>query len=152
MKKILFLMPLLLPIQSCNDADATSVTPAVEYEVLHEINYNKYGDITSKSTTRISSESEYESELLKRSSESTQSVDFETESVLLVDMGLQSSGGYGLSATFTENEDHVLASVVYQFPGAGCTTTQALTNPTKIFKLKSTKYILITEEITYSTC
>ncbi|MFT2089941.1 protease complex subunit PrcB family protein [Paraglaciecola sp. 2405UD69-4] len=152
MKKLFLLFPLLVPLQSCSDADATSPVPEMEFQVLHDFQYNEYANTTAKSTILINSQSEYESELLKRSSDTPQNIDFDSETVLLVDMGTQSSGGYSLSVTLTEHNDHILASIDYQFPGANCGVTTALTNPTQIIKIETTKYVLVSEDISYSDC
>ncbi|MEP1553523.1 MAG: protease complex subunit PrcB family protein [Paraglaciecola sp.] len=152
MNKLLLLLPFLLPLQSCSDAEATSPIPQMEYQVLHDIEYNEYANITNKSTLLIRSQSDYEAELLKRTSDKAKSIDFESESILLVDMGPQSSGGYGISITVSENNDYILANITYQFPGTGCAVTLALTNPTKVITFETTKYVLINESITYSSC
>ncbi|MEP0177580.1 MAG: protease complex subunit PrcB family protein [Paraglaciecola sp.] len=152
MNKLLLLLPFLLPLQSCSDAEATSPIPQMEYQVLHDIEYNEYANITNKSTLLIRSQSDYEAELLKRTSDKAKSIDFESESILLVDMGPQSSGGYGISITVSENNDYILANITYQFPGTGCAVTLELTNPTKVITFETTKYVLINESITYSSC
>lgn len=152
MKKLLIIVPLLFPLQGCDDANATSPAPTMEYEILHESQYNEYANSTSKSAITINNKIDYESELIKRTSEAAKAVNFQEESILLIDMGAKNSGGHSLNVTFTESDDYIRASVFLSFPGDNCLVTMALTNPFKFIKLNTTKKILVTEEMTFTSC
>ena len=152
MKRLLILVPFLFQIQGCNDASATSPPPTMGYEILHEFEYNEYANSTSKNAIIIRNQIDYENELIKRTSEAVKGVNFDEESIFLIDMGTRNTGGYSLNVTFSENNDYVRANVTFTFPGEGCAVTEALTNPYKLIKLGSTKYILVTEEITFTSC
>jgi len=153
MKRLLIIVPFIFQIQGCNDASATSPVPAVEYEILHEAHYNEYADSTNKSFTVIKSQTAYKNELLKRTSETVKAVNFEEETIVLIDMGTRSSGGYAIDIqSFTEENDYIRAKVLLTVPGDNCVTTQGLTNPFKLIKLKTTKDVLVTEELSISSC
>ncbi len=152
MKRLLILVPLLLQMQGCNDASATSPISSMEYEILHEFSHNEYGNSTSKSTIIIRNQIDYENELIKRTSEPAVAVNFQEESIFLIDMGSFGTGGYSLNVTFSENNQNVKANVVLTFPGDNCAVSSAVSNPFKLIKLNTTKYILVTEEITFTSC
>lgn len=153
MKRLLILVPFIFQIQGCNDANATSPVPAIEYEILHESQYNEYAESTSKSTIVIRNQTDYENELLKRTSETIKTVNFEQETILLIDMGTRNTGGYSIDIqSFAGENDHIRAQVLLTLPGNNCGTNQALTNPFKLIKLKTTNEILVTEEIKVSGC
>ena len=162
MKRLLIVLPLIYPLQACNSAKAESksdrtqsVEATVEFEVIHEDIYNEFANTTSKNVKVITTQQEYESELLKRSSEPAQSIDFSNESIVLIDMGPQTTGGYSLTVSFSENSDNtnnIHAAVDYRFPSDTCFVGSAMTNPYKFIKLKSTEYVLVSEKLTYSEC
>ena len=139
-------------MQGCNNANATSPISTVEYEILHESQYNEYANNTSKSAITIKNIIDYESELIKRTSEVAKVVNFQEESILLIDMGPRNSGGYSLNATFTESDNYIRANVVLSFPGGNCPIDQEITNPFKLIKLNTTKQVLVTEERTFTSC
>ncbi len=153
MKRLLILVPFIFQIQGCNDVNAISPIPAIEYEILHEAHYNEYADSTSKGFLVIKSQTEYENELLKRTSETVEAVNFEEETIVLIDMGTRNTGGYTIDIqSFTEENDYIRAKVLLTLPGENCVTTQAITNPFKLIMLKTKKDILVTEELSISSC
>lgn len=153
MKRLLILVPFIFQIQGCNDVNAISPIPAIEYEILHEAHYNEYADSTSKGFLVIKSQTEYENELLKRTSETVEAVNFEEETIVLIDMGTRNTGGYTIDIqSFTEENNYIRAKVLLTLPGENCVTTQAITNPFKLIMLKTIKDILVTEELSIATC
>ncbi|MFT6948807.1 MAG: hypothetical protein ACJARP_003241 [Vicingaceae bacterium] len=152
MKMLLILIPFLFQIQGCKDVSAISLAPAMEYEILHEFEYNEYANPTSKNAIIIRNQVDYENELITRTSEAVKAVNFEEELIVLIDMGTRNTGGYSLNVTFSESDNYVRANVVFTFPGEGCVVTNALVNPFKLIKLGTTKYVLVTEEITFTSC
>ena len=153
MKRLLIIVPFIFQIQGCNDANATSPIPAIEYEILHEAHYNEYADSTSKGFLVIKSQTEYENELLKRTSETVEAVNFEEETIVLIDMGTRNTGGYTIDIqSFTEENNYIRAKVFLTLPGENCVTTQAITNPFKLIMLKTIKDILVTEELSIASC
>ena len=61
---------------------------------------------------------------------SVPAVDFTTEEVVLVAMGIRSSGGYGIEITrVTEGDAGRSIAVLEVSPGSGCGVTTALTSP-----------------------
>ena len=124
-----------------------------EYEILHEAHYNEYADSTSKGFLVIKSQTEYENELLKRTSETVEAVNFEEETIVLIDMGTRNTGGYTIDIqSFTEENNYIRAKVLLTLPGENCVTTQAITNPFKLIMLKTIKDILVTEELSIASC
>ena len=153
MKKLLILVPFIFQIQGCNEASATSPVVSTKYEILHQSQYNEYADSTNKSVIIIRSQLDYENELLKRTSETIKLVNFEEETILLIDMGARKSGGYDIDIqSFTEENDYIRTKIIYSLPGDNCSTTQANTNPFKLIKIKTTKEVLVTEELSTSSC
>ncbi|TYK64861.1 protease complex subunit PrcB family protein [Colwellia echini] len=152
MKRLLIILPLIYQLQGCNSAKAESPELQMESEVIHEAEYNEFANITSKSVIVIRSQEEYESELLKRTSEPVEAIDFASESIILIDMGMQTSGGHSLNFSFYEDSNDIQGEIVYSFPSGTCATSTAITNPYKFIKLKSTKFILVSEQQTYFEC
>lgn len=142
---LLFLMS--CSIQSCGgSANATSPETQVEYEILHESDHNEFGEYTNKSSVVIGSQAEYEEELLKRTSDLTKSVNFDEETILLVDMGVRGTGGPSINLVdLVEYDDYILATIELDItPGA----LQWVTNPYKFIKIKSfRKEILVVEQL-----
>ena len=140
MKRSLILIPFIFPLQGCNEATATSVAQIAEYEILHESNTNQYAATTSKSALVIRNQSEYDDELLKRSSDNVKAVDFATESVVLIDMGTRATGGYAIDIqSIVVETNNVRLNVLLTFPSEGCGTSQAITNPYKLIKVRTTE-------------
>jgi hypothetical protein len=162
MKRLLIFLPLIYQLQGCNSAQAESnsdstqpIEAPVEPEIIHQAIYNEFANTTNKGVMVITTQQEYENELLKRSSEPVEQIDFSNESVLLIDIGAQTTGGYSLTVSFSDDSDNsnnIQAEVDYRFPGETCVVTTAMTNPYQFIKLQSTKYILVSEKLTYSEC
>ncbi|MCJ8313897.1 MAG: protease complex subunit PrcB family protein [Saccharospirillaceae bacterium] len=153
MKKLLLLIPFIFLFQGCYAAKALSTPVVIEYEILHESQYNEYAASTSKSVIVIRNQVDYKSELLKRSSAAIKAVNFDNETILLIDMGTRLTGGYTIEMqSLTVENDYVRAQVILKSPGNNCGTTQAITNPFKLIKLKTTSEILITEKIILYSC
>jgi len=146
----------MFQMQGCYDANATSPPPAdpvIEYEILHEAQYNEYANATNKSVIIIKNQTEYENALLKRTSEDIKPVNFEEETIILIDMGARNTGGHAINIeSLFDGLDHIRAEVLLTLPGDNCVTTQAITNPFKLIKFKSTKEVLVTEELIVSRC
>lgn len=154
MKKlaILSLFPLLSQLQGCNEASAESQPDPIYTAVMHESTYNEYNDSTNKSSTVITSLEHYSRELLLRSSEPTQAVNFANESILLIDMGTRNSGGYSVSLeSVSDAGDYIRANVVFTLPG-DCAVTTEITNPYQFIKIETSKEILVTESIELASC
>ena len=141
MKKLLILVPFIFQIQGCKDVSATStIVSDVEYEILHEDNYNEYADFTSKNATVIRFQTEYKNELIKRTSDKVKAVNFEEEVIFLIDMGYRGSGGHFIDVqSFSEENGYIRAKVIHTVPGEGCMVDASITNPFKFIKLKTTK-------------
>lgn len=153
MKKFMILLPFIGLIQGCNYASASSSLGSIENEVLHESYYNEYGELTSKGSVIIKSQELYDNELSKRSSEPTKTINFDIETILLIDMGRRPSGGYSVELeSLIEESDHVIANVILSLPGDSCGVTHALTNPYRFIKIKTSKEILVSETLEFKSC
>ncbi|WP_289031131.1 hypothetical protein [uncultured Paraglaciecola sp.] len=132
--------------QSCGrDANAVTVSPEIEYEILHESDHNEYGDYTSKAAIVIDSQIAYEKELVLRTSDLTTDVNFNEESILLIDMGVRGTGGPSINLiSLVDNGDHIVATIELNVTPGGL---QWVTNPYKFIKIKSTKEILFVEQL-----
>ena len=143
---IVLLFSLSCSIQGCGgDANATSPSPEIEYEILHESSHNEYNDHTSKAAVVIRSQVNYESALLRRTSDLTKSVNFNEESILLIDMGGRATGGPNINLiNLEDNGDHILATIELDVKNGAL---QWVTNPYKFIKIKSRKEIIIVEKL-----
>lgn len=66
-------------------------------------------------------------------------IDFEKEMVLLAAMGRKSTGGHNIILeSMTAEGDHQVVTVREEVPGAGCLTSQVLTQPADIARIPRT--------------
>lgn len=157
MKHALLLLPFALCLQGCDDSNAdpsSADTQAVSYQILHQAAVNAYGDETSKSAVLLRDYQSYEDELIKRSSDSAAAVNFDTHSVLLIDMGPKPTSGYRirLDSLVTEG-DYVRAQVIHSVSsGPNCNFGTALTNPYTFIEIESRKDVFVTEKVEVSDC
>lgn len=125
----------------------------MNYEVLHESKSNEYGSSTNKSSIIIKDQNSYDAELLSRTSDATKTVNFEEETLLLIDMGTRSSGGQSIQVdSFVDKGEYIRATIAFILPGNNCITSTATTNPFQMIKLDTTKDVLITEKRIISDC
>ena len=127
--------------------------PVYHGEVIHAQHYNEFGAATPKSAIVLTDQFDYEQELLKRSSEQARNIDFDAQTVLLIDMGEKPSGGFNIAnVSFTDNEHGKTAHVLLEKPGESCSVTEALTNPYQFIVIDGVDDIVIQEEYQYSDC
>lgn len=101
---------------------------------------------TEKSFKVISNQDSYEIELSKYSSDAPALIDFSKATVLLLDMGQQTSSGFSIKVSnIKEEDDFVSVSVVTEEPGRGCNVDGGLTNPYQFVKIATKKAIIINE-------
>jgi hypothetical protein len=142
-----------LPILLISGCGANAANTQVEYSVLHESYYNEQGKYTSKSAVVIRDSNDYESELLKRSVDTPEVIDFSQATILLIDMGARGSGGYDIQLTTIVDRNELLtATIELSIPGRGCVVTHAITNPYKFIMLASNKEVLVSEKWTVQDC
>lgn len=123
------------------------------YYDIHSSQYNEYAAETPKTTKVIDNITDYENELYLRSSDQITEVDFSKNSILLVDMGWQKSGGYNVGIQeVVESEESVQVNILYTFPKTSCSNTTAITNPYVFTVVSSKKYILLSEKIKFTDC
>lgn len=155
-KTLLFvvLSALTLSLHGCGSgADAESPLPELEFSILHSDLFIENGSFTSKGSKVITSQSQYETELMIYSSETSNTLDFSEGSVLLVDMGTRNTGGYSIEVTnITLHSDNVVVTVVFSKAGANCFTTPANTNPYQFVWVPSQSEILLTEKLAIVDC
>ena len=135
--------------------DSSAESPSVEslYVVLNQGLYTDNGIGTRKQTKIISSQADYAMELVNYSSAKPASVDFDKGRVLLVDMGVRSTGGYSVGVTVVDvAENWVVANVGLVRPGSGCVVTQAPSNPWQFVFIPSRKEIFVSESLKITNC
>lgn len=111
-----------------------------------------YGTYTAKQIRVIQTQSEYNEILSQYISSPPESLDFETGAVLLVDMGLRSTGGYSVQvSSIDEADEYVIANITLSVPGNCHVVSMALTNPYQFVFVPTKKEILVTESI-LDTC
>ncbi len=155
MLKISKLLLLTLSIFMLNGCGSEENADAgeIEFTVLHENQYNEYANTTAKTVMVITNQNDYERELLTRSGEAIEQVDFEVSVILLIDMGPRNTGGYNVSLIAIKNLDSYLGvTIEYSIPGEGCSTTQAITNPYQFISVANTRDILVNETLHVKNC
>ena len=136
-------------------ANAESPLPELEIQLLHGDHYIANGSHTIKQSKVISSTDRYHNELSNYSSDVPFDINFLNHKVLLIDMGLRLSGGYSVSLDNSRSlvdADSVTVTVILTFPGDGCITTDALTNPYAFYRVPTQKELLIQEELFMESC
>lgn len=127
--------------------------PKIKHKVIHESIFNELGVHTNKSAIVITDEFEYKKELLFRTSEEAQEIDFEKYTLLLLDMGTRFSGGFEIQIKyFVEKPDQMIASVTYLKPGDDCAVPAAITNPYKFIQIETKKEIIMKEQLVVYHC
>jgi hypothetical protein len=141
--------------KSEEDTKAESALPESKIESLFNSNYTETGNYSNKTSKVIQSQSSFESELSKYTTAVAPQIDFNTNSVLFLSMESQSTGGYAISTDNSRliiTENAVALKVIYNYPGANCLVTQAITQPYSILRIPTKKTILINEEVKTSDC
>lgn len=156
MKKTIFvILFFFLTLSACNGS-STSVngdSPDNELDsfdigflILHSSERIENGSFTEKSFKIISSQDSYEIELSKYSNDAPVLIDFSKATVLLLDMGQETTSGYSIKVSnIKEEDDFVSVSVVTEEPGSGCAVDTALTNPYQFVRIETKKAIIFNE-------
>jgi hypothetical protein len=137
------------------NANAESLLPESEIELLHRSNFIANGSFTIKQIKVLSSTDRYHSELLSYSSEDPSDINFSNDKVLLIDMGERNSGGYSVSLDNSRlliDDDSVTVTVILTFLGSNCITTDSITNPYAFYRVPTQKELLIQEELVIENC
>ena len=158
--KVILLFILVLSWQGCGSASQTqdraqggSVLVPGAFVSLHSSTYISTGEYTNKRSEIFVDQLDYENELLNYSNETASTIDFTTNKVLLVDMGLRSSGGYSISVSKLEDfNQYALVTATLSVPGDNCGTASVLTNPFEFIQIATKKEVLIKEEIIFIDC
>lgn len=158
MKKTVFYFILIwfLSLVACNGTTSPnneSDSPDNELDlfdigflILHSSERIEDGGFTAKSFKFISNQDSYEIELSKYSNDAPVLIDFSKETVLLLDMGQQTSSGFSIKVSnIKEEDDFVSVTVVTEEPGRGCSVDTSLTNPYQFVKIATKKSIIINE-------
>ena len=136
-----------------DDINTEGPLPESEFYEVTSGAYTDSGTYTKKQTKVITSQSEYDEELLNYTSSSPASIDFTSGKVLLADMGQRNSGGYSIGVTSVDvTDDYVMANIQLTKPGQGCFVTLALTNPYQFVFIPGQKEILVKESLNIVQC
>ena len=126
-----------------------SNTDTVESSVLVE---RQHGGTSGKRVEVITDQSTLNTRLTEYG-EQPVDVDFTAGQVILVDMGPKNTGGYSIDiASIEEYNNHVTANVVFQYPGANCAVTLALTHPFSFIVVETTKELRTTSNTVSREC
>ena len=130
---------------------SVSSNPVEFYELIAGSNG---GGFDSGQYKVIKTQLEFNKELLNYSIFSPpKNIDFTQGQVLLVDMGLQNTGGYSIKVESIDvRETNVIANLSLEKPGDNCLTTQAMTNPYQFVYISTLKEILLHKNITINDC
>ncbi len=126
-----------------------SVGNTVAYSVIVE---RSNGGVAGKKTEVITDQQSL-NEALASYGEPTVDVDFNAGQIILIDVGPRTTGGYSAGiASIEDNDDHVLANVVFRYPGINCAVTQALTHPFSFIYVETQKALRIVENTVSPEC
>ena len=121
---------------SDNQNNGVNPMQEINFSILHEGFSGSSG--AEKEFVTLSTQQDYETKLSEFSSDSPITVDFSTQRVLFVSMGVQTSGGFTIDVTRIEQfSDGLVATAVLSSPGENCITTAALNNPYKFIQVTS---------------
>lgn len=149
-------------LQGCGSSEAAEdVFPTAPSVLLHSGHDRSPADgslldldmAVGSSHRVIESQAVYEQMLRLYTREAPAAVDFAQAKVLLVDLGTRSSGGHTVEVTsVTDHISHVVAHVLYKRAGSKCMVTDAITNPFQFVQIRTTKEVLIQEELQVKDC
>jgi hypothetical protein len=151
----LWFLPLAaLFVSACVDGtNAQGSVPESEFQELASGVYTDNGIYTRKQTKVISTQSEYDDELLNYTSSAPADIDFTEGKVLLADMGQRNTGGYSIEVrSINVAEQYVTVNIRLTKPGQNCVTTDAITNPYQFVFIPTQKEILVTENLVIHQC
>jgi len=101
----------------------------------------------------VSNADDYRELLAGYSAESAKTLDFNQYQIVLIDLGIRPSGGYGIRVDdVLEQNNHVVLEFTQLTPGSGCDYSEAQTNPYRFEAIKSLKEIVIQESIATDKC
>lgn len=153
MEKILALLPFVIVMQGCNSASAENSNSESYFELIHSKTYNDYAEQASKQVKILQTQDAYITELANKTSDDPESIDMDNSTVLFIDMGTFSSGGYDINVSYsTQTADYIKLNVEYNYPGDNCGVASVETNPYQFLKVNSTKFIIINETYTAGSC
>ncbi len=152
MKRVLLLLTLSLAgimLSSCMDSSSA------DEQTFREVNSGdniENAIFTTKQSKVITRQNDYNAELAIYTSDIPETIDFTMQKVLLVDMGMRSSGGHAIYVTSVEvSENFVTANVTLVTPG-NCPANAVLTNPYQFVVIPTQKEILISETLEIRNC
>ena len=139
----------------------TSVNPdkgsSVTFMNLVSSDYLGQSDRTARVYMEINDQTTFEEEWVAYDPEGRNpipTIDFEKDMVIVINMGLQYSGGYIIGvAGVTEMENYVMIETKSEVPGKDCLVTNALTRPYTFVAIpKTNKEIVFQDNIKTTSC
>lgn len=125
----------------------------IEFRVLHEGVFINDKRNHSRKNAVLPTLDTYEQILSEYSVDATKQVNFNHETLLLLDLGRYMTGGYTLGVrSVVEHLRHVVVNISIIYPGKACVLTQAITNPFQFVAINSRKSLIFVEELVYQPC
>lgn len=153
---IALIITLLTLSHGCSSDTNASGTPSgidVAMTVLHAADRTSSDVFFSKGIKVLATQARYDTELPRYSADSTATVDFSKQRILLLDMGERPSSGYAIIIDDIEDyEAHIVVNLELVVPGEGCAVDGALTNPYQFVALSTTKEVLVRETLVTQAC
>lgn len=161
--KVLFVLPvvgvLTSALSGCSADSSADTTPttssqkALTRELTPESQFTENGLTTLKQAKIITSQADYDHELVTYTSGASTPLNFTSGKVLLVDMGERGSAGYFINVTTVDvSSTYVVANVTLTKPGSNCLVATVMTNPYEFVYIPTTKEILISESVIVNDC
>lgn len=109
-----------------------------------------YGD---KTMQLMDSEEEFNNALYRYGVKASKPVDFNTQSVVLLDMGMHMNSGYSVSVSSIEQGDgFVKLNIRNRIPGKNCASSPLLNSPFVMVTVPRENEVIYSETIEQSTC
>ena len=123
------------------------------FQELHSGQFIENNRLRSKNIKVLDTAQAYENVLTDYSREAAKPVDFSKGKVLLIDMGQQLTGGYGVRVSAIEEHlSHVVVKIILTTPSSACMLIQALTHPYQFVYIASRKKIVVEEGVSVKDC
>lgn len=149
---ITMLVPVLVSCVPQSDADTPPST--VTFTVIASGNNTISGAPANRKIEVFTSQASFNSSWhLYIQPDTERTVDFSSKKVVLLSLGMRSTGGYSISVEKIEDfGEYITAQVLIKKPGSNCIVTQAQTSPYEFTEIASMKELLFEERIEVQEC
>ena len=129
-------------------------TQELTFTLLQSSQHSNKGSV-GKMFKLIKSQSEYEDEIAKYTTQSVPDVDFENYSVVLVDIGTRENGSYNIEipSVYKDADENTHVVVVSkEMADKECAATAVLTEPYAFVQIPKTSHVYFDDTLKYYSC